>query len=159
MIKKTVKYVDFEGMEREEDLYFNIDEAEIVDWVTQENGDIISIIIELTKATNPLQVIPKVKEFVLRAYGVKSKDGRSFIKSPEVVENFKYSKAFYEVYMEVASNDKALIEFIDGILPEKYRPTNLSDEEVEETLKGIDPSILSENNAQKLIERIRETSK
>lgn len=159
MLKKTVKYVDFDDMEREDDLYFNIDEAEIVDWVTEEDGDIISLIVELTKATNPLQVIPKVKEIILRAYGVKSKDGRSFIKSPEVVESFKYSKAFYEVYMEVATSDKTLIEFIDGVLPEKYRPTNLSDEEVEKTLREIDSSILSENNAQKLIERIRETSK
>lgn len=159
MIKKTVKYVDFEGMEREEDLYFNIDEAEIVDWVTQEKGDIISLIVELTKATDPLQIIPKVKEFVLRSYGVKSADGRSFIKSPEVLESFKYSKAFYEVYMEIATSDKALIEFIDGILPEKYRTAKMTDEELEKTLREIDPSILSQNNAEKLIERLKETSK
>ena len=38
MLKKTVTYEDFNGVERTEDFYFNLTEAELVDMDMDENN-------------------------------------------------------------------------------------------------------------------------
>ena len=57
------------------------------------------------------------KWFINESYGVKSSDGRSFIKSKEVLDNFKFTNAYDILYMELATDDKAAAEFYNGIFP------------------------------------------
>ena len=55
--------------------------------------------------------------FVLEAYGVKSPDGRKFIKNDEVQEDFKSTEMFSQLVMELVTNDEAAAEFIISVSP------------------------------------------
>ena len=47
----------------------------------------------------------------------KSPDGRRFIKSKELSDAFSQTEAYSEIFMELALDDKAATDFINGILP------------------------------------------
>ena len=57
-----------------------------------------------------------LNDFVLTAYGVKSEDGKRFIKSEQIREEFKQSLA-YEALIEDFHDDsrKVLEHFISGV--------------------------------------------
>jgi hypothetical protein len=55
---------------------------------------------------------------VLKAYGVKSADGRQFIKNDEVRDAFKQTEAYSIIFMELATDADAAAKFINGIVPE-----------------------------------------
>ena len=57
------------------------------------------------------------KDLLIRSYGVKTPDGRGFIKNEDVLNDFKYTQAFSDIYMELATDDKAASEFVNGIIP------------------------------------------
>ena len=60
------------------------------------------------------------KELILKSYGEISADGREFIKDPELAKHFSYTPAFSILYMELATNDKAASDFVNGIIPAEY---------------------------------------
>ena len=63
-------------------------------------------------------LIKLFKEIILKSYGEKSLDGKHFVKNEKLSEAFSQTEAFVELYMELASNDKAAAEFINGIIPQ-----------------------------------------
>ena len=57
------------------------------------------------------------KDLVLRAYGVKSDDGRRFIKSEELKNDFAQTEAYSILFMELATDSDKAAEFVNGIVP------------------------------------------
>ncbi len=118
MIKKTVTYKDFDGNERTEDFYFHLTEQELTDWELSIDGGLSGVLKRITKSTDTRKIMEIFKELLTRAYGVKTPDGRGFIKNQEVLDNFTCTQAFSDLYMELATDDKAASEFVNGVMPE-----------------------------------------
>ena len=129
MIKKTVKYEDFNGNQVEESYFFHMTKGDLIDWAAEEDGGLVEKITSMTKEEDSTKIIPIIKKIILKSYGVKSKDGKSFIKRPEDVENFQYTEAFSELYTELSTNADAAVEFIEGILPKFDAETQKAIEE------------------------------
>lgn len=117
MIKRTIKYVDYKGTEREEDFYFNLTKPEIMEMELTTKGGMSEYLDKIIKAQNREELIKWFKIIILKAYGEKSDDGRRFIKSKELSEAFSQTEAFVELYMELVTDDKKAAEFINGIVP------------------------------------------
>lgn len=117
MLKKTIRYTDYNGVERVEDFYFNLSKAEIVDMENTTPGGYSAMLQGIVDAKDQPALIKHFKELVLKAYGIKSPDGRRFIKSQEIREEFEQTEAFVELYMELVSDDEAAAEFTNGIIP------------------------------------------
>ena len=117
MIKKTVKYVDYNGNERTEDLYFNLSQAEVAEMELSVQGGLSNRIKKVVDSQEIPEILKMFKEFILLSYGVKSDDGRQFIKSEEQSKNFSQTEAYNVLFMELASDDKKAIAFLEGILP------------------------------------------
>ena len=117
MIKKTIKYVDYKGVEREEDFYFNLSKPEVMEMELTTKGGMSEYLDKIIKAQNREELIKWFKVIILKAYGEKSDDGRRFIKSKELSEAFSQTEAFVELYMELVTNDKKAAEFVNGIVP------------------------------------------
>ena len=81
MLKKTIKYVDFNGVEREEDFWFNLMESEITEMELSKQGGLTESIKRIVQTQDGPKFIEIFKEIILKAYGEKSEDGRRFIKS------------------------------------------------------------------------------
>lgn len=117
MIKKTVTFTDYNGFERTEDFYFNLTKAEVMTMQYSTAGG-LDVMLKKLVATNDMPSIIKVfKELVLNAYGVKSPDGRKFIKNDEVRADFEQTEAYSIIFMELATDEKLAAEFINGIVP------------------------------------------
>ena len=117
MIKKTVTYTDFDGNERTEDFYFHLTEQELTEWELSVDGGLSGVLTRIINSRDDKKLMEIFKDLLIRSYGVKTPDGRGFIKNEEVLNSFKYTQAFSDIYMELATDDKAASEFVNGIIP------------------------------------------
>ena len=117
MLKKTVTYVDYNGVERTEDFYFNLSKAEVTEMELSVEGGFSKMLEEIVKSNDNVRIVELFKEMVLKAYGEKSADGRRFVKSKELSEAFSQTEAYSEIFMELALDEKAAAAFVNGIMP------------------------------------------
>lgn len=121
MVIKKIKYKDFNGVEREEEFMFNLTEAEITEMELMTDGGLSDSIKKIIAAQNTPQIIETFKNLLLKSYGQKSADGRLFIKNKKLTEEFTQTNAYSQFFMELATDDKAAIAFINGIIPDSMR--------------------------------------
>ena len=88
MIKKTITYTDYNGVERKEDFYFNLSKAEIMEMEMSTQGGLAEMIQRIVAAQDQPAIIKIFKDLIVKAYGVKSPDGKRFIKNADVVDEF-----------------------------------------------------------------------
>lgn len=117
MLKKTIKYTDYNGNERIEDHYFNLTKAEVMEMEMGTTGGFAEMLREIVAAQDTPSLIKTFKELILKAYGRKSPDGKRFIKSDDLREEFSQTEAFSELFMELATDADAASKFVNGILP------------------------------------------
>lgn len=132
MIAKTVKYKDFNGVEREEKFLFNLTQAEVTEMELSTSGGLAESIKQIVAAQDTPQIIKIFKELILKSYGEKSIDGKRFRKVDEngvpLSVAFSETEAYSSLFMELANNDVAAAEFVNGIMP-----ANLSTDTTAET--------------------------
>jgi hypothetical protein len=117
MIKKTVTYVDYNGVERTEDFYFNLSKAEIAEMELSVEGGFSKMLEEIVASKDNVKIVSLFKQMVLKAYGEKSADGRRFIKSEEISKAFSETEAYSEIFMSLALNESEAAAFLNGIMP------------------------------------------
>ena len=118
MIKKTVTYTDYNGEERTETYRFNLNRVEVLDMQMTTIGGYTEKLQALIDAKNTTELYKLFKDLVLRSYGVVSEDGKRFIKTDKLREEFEQTEAYVTIYMELATNTDKAIEFINGITPD-----------------------------------------
>ena len=118
MLKKTITYTDYNGIERTEDFYFNLTKAEIADMELGTTGGFSELVKKIVEAKDVPQLIEIFKDILHKAYGVKSLDGRRFMKNEEYWLEFKETEAYSQLYMELATDDNKAADFINGVIPD-----------------------------------------
>ena len=121
MLKKTVTYTDYNGVQRTEDFYFNLSKAEIAEMELSVDGGLASMLEKIVASKDNKQIVAMFKEIVLKSYGEKSADGRRFVKSPEISEAFSQTEAYVEIFMDLAMNEGAAADFVNGIVPKEMK--------------------------------------
>lgn len=119
MYRKNIKYKDFNGVDRDETFYFNfgMHELTLLEWKTP--GGIQNYMQNIIQTQDGQKLADMFKWLIDESYGVKSADGRSFIKSKEVLDNFKFTPAYEKLFMSLATDDKAAAEFVNGVFPKE----------------------------------------
>lgn len=117
MLKKTITYTDYKDVERTEDFYFNLTKAEIMEMEMSTSGGLAEAIQRIVAAQDAPAIIKIFKELVLKAYGIKSPDGKRFIKSDEIAAEFSQTEAYSQLFMELATDADAAAKFVNGIVP------------------------------------------
>lgn len=117
MFKKTIKYVDFDGNEREEDFYFNLTKAELLKMELSEDGGLSNKLQAIVKAKDVPTITKLFEDIIKKSYGIKTPDGKGFVKSEKVLEEFMSTEAYSELFMELATNADAAADFINRIVP------------------------------------------
>lgn len=117
MIKKTITYTDYNGNERKEDFYFNLTKAEIMEMEMSIKGGLAEMINRIVAAQDQPAIIKIFKDLIIKAYGVKSADGKRFMKSQEITDEFVQTEAFSQLFMELAIDADAAGKFVNGIVP------------------------------------------
>lgn len=119
MLKKTITYVDYNGVERTEDFYFDLNQAEITEMELSEAGGLSNMIQKIVGASDMPSLIKLFKGLILKAYGIKSADGRRFIKSEEISKEFTETPAYSKLFMELATDEKKAADFVNTIIPQE----------------------------------------
>lgn len=117
MIKRTIAYEDYNGVERKEDFYFNLSKAEVMEMEMSTAGGLAEMIQRVVAAQDQVSIIKIFKDLILKAYGVKSPDGKRFIKSKELSDEFSQTEAYSQLFMELATDANAAADFVNGIVP------------------------------------------
>ena len=117
MIKKTMTYEDYNGVQRTEDFYFNLSKAEVMEMEMSTSGGLAEMIQRVVAAQDQPSIIKIFKDLILKAYGVKSPDGKRFIKSDELSIEFSQTEAYSQLFIELATDADAAAEFVNGIVP------------------------------------------
>ena len=146
MLKKTIRYTDFDGNEATVDAYFNLTKTECIDLNLEyeEEGGLIGrikkLIIERAEDENEMPRKPAVdfvKLLIDRAYGVRPKDDPSlFLKEDDngkpLYKKFKQSAAYDAYVYALLSGEESLDEFAANVLPQ------ISDEQKAEAAKLLE---------------------
>lgn len=117
MIKKTITYTDYNGTERTEDFYFNLNKREITVMELSIKGGLAEMIKRIVDAQDTPAIINVFEDLIQRSYGVKTPDGRGFMKRPEDLEAFMATEAYSQLFMELATDADAAAKFVNGIVP------------------------------------------
>lgn len=123
MLKKTVTYSDYNGVERTETFYFHYTEAEILDMEMSTEGGFAERIQKIIDAKDQVSLMKLIKTFVTDAYGVKSEDGKRFIKNDKVKTEFLESPAYSKIWMELVMDDEVAADFVNNVIPPDMKGT------------------------------------
>ena len=130
MLKKTITYKNFDGVEEQTTVYFNLTKTECVDLNLEyeEEGGLIGRIKKLTEEredgeTPKKPAIDFVKLLIDRAYGIRPKDDPSlFLKEDDdgkpLYKKFRQSAAYDAYVFALLSGDESLEEFATNVLPQ-----------------------------------------
>lgn len=117
MLKKTITFQDLDGNEITEDFYFNLSKAEIAEMEVSFEGGLLSHLKRIIADQNGSAIIASFKEIILKSVGRRSEDGRRFIKSQEIIDEFMQTDAYSVLFMEVATDAEASAAFVRGLMP------------------------------------------
>lgn len=125
MITETIKYTDYNGTEREEKFMFNLSKAELMEMEMGTTGGLTEMIKKIVETQDAPQIIKIFKELILKSYGQKSADGKRFVKSKELSEEFSQTEAYSQLFMELATNAEKAAKFVNGVVPSDIDTSNL----------------------------------
>jgi hypothetical protein len=117
MLKKTITYTDYDGLERTEEFRFNLTKAELVDMELTTAGTFSETMKRIIAEKDIIRIAKLFKELLLKSYGVKSDDGKRFIKSQELSEAFSQTEAYSDLYIELLSNPEEAAKFFAEVAP------------------------------------------
>lgn len=117
MFKKQITYTNLNEETVTEDFYFNLTKAELMELEMSKEGGFSNYLNRVVKEANPTELVKIFKDLIIRSYGIKSENGKSFIKNDKIREEFLASDAYSELFMELVSDQKAGELFFNSIVP------------------------------------------
>lgn len=117
MLKKPVTYIDYDGKQKTEILYFHLNKFEWLELETYTKGGLIENLQQAIESENAKKTIDLLKKILLRAYGRKNPDTSAFEKSDDIAIAFSKTEAFSELFYELAYNEVASRAFFIGLIP------------------------------------------
>lgn len=117
MVRKTISYIDYDGNQREEDFYFNLSKADLLEMMADAGvGGLDQMLKNIVATKDSGRIYRTFKDIIMKSYGEKSIDGRRFIKSKELSEGFVQTEAFSNLLMEFFENPESASKFINGLV-------------------------------------------
>ncbi len=134
MLKKTMTYKSFDGETITEDFYFHMSKAEVIELELSTPGGMQKYLEEIIQSKDGKKIMATFKKFILDSYGQRSADGRRFIKSKELSDEFMQTNAYSDLFFQLCTDAEVGAAFMNGILPTEEL------EKVQAELAAGDPS-------------------
>ena len=138
MLKKTITYTDYDGMERTEDFWFNLSKTELTKLDAELPGGVLGVLRKIIAKKDRKALVDFIETLILRSYGEKTLDGKRFVKTPEMAEEFMQTPAYDELFMSILSDTDSQTSFINGVIPQSMA------KEIEQTDKKQVENALAE---------------
>lgn len=126
MISKTIKYVDYNGVEKEGTYWFNMSRADLLDLEADTEGGWEANLRKLIAEQDGHKAYKFFEKFVKDSYGVKTPDG-GFDKDPKHLKAFRNSEAYSELIWSFVQNPEEAADFINGIVSSVKKTVDMID--------------------------------
>lgn len=138
MFKIHQKYTDFDGHEREKDLYFNFTEPQLRALLDKDPSFTEKNLANLIATRDLKQMLEAMETLIIAAYGEKSSDGEVFKKNKEITENFACSAAFEQLMDDIMykGDVETIKAFMVNIFPKKF--ASVMADELEKATSDLD---------------------
>ena len=129
MLKKVIKFTDYDGMERETEAYFNLTKLECMDLDLEyeDEGGLLEHLKRIFANRTADEISRKeavdfIKLLVERSYGVRPKEDRTlFLKEDDdgrpLIRKFRQTPAYEAFIYALLTGDESLDEFASQVLP------------------------------------------
>lgn len=121
MLKKIINFTDFNDVEQTQECYFNLTKSELMKMNMRANGGLADQIKAAIASEDGAAMLDMFEDLILNSYGVKSEDGKSFIKFAKdghrLADDFKQTAAYDALFDELASSPDAASDFVNGVIP------------------------------------------
>lgn len=128
MIKKDITFKNFIGEEVTESFYFNMSKGELVKQqmaaIDQNTESFQDKLEKIGKNLQGKALTEVLDEIILDGYGERTTDGKNFEKvrnGRKLVESFMSSNAYSELVVELCTEEDAMTEFVNGLMPADLR--------------------------------------
>lgn len=121
MLKRDITYENFDGENVTETFYFNLTKTEVFELQVEYEGGLEGFLKRIINAEDQKSLFALFKKFILLSYGIKSDDGKRFIKSDQLREEFSQTAAYDTLFMELGTDDNAAATFIKGVVPKDFQ--------------------------------------
>ena len=119
MLTREASYTDYNGVNRKEILYFNLEPAELMEMELGTTGGLTQMINRVIAAQDNATLVRIFKELILKAYGEKSDDGKRLVKSEAISTAFSQTRAYSDLFMELVTDAEKAAACVNGIVPEE----------------------------------------
>lgn len=117
MLKKTITYTPFFSDDPvTEDFYFNLTKTELTK-MNIELGSLSEKAEEILENRDEVASLKFFEHLILSSYGEKSEDGKRFVKSSKISEEFSQTPAYDVLFQELAYSAEAARDFMAAITP------------------------------------------
>lgn len=152
MLKKTITFTDYDGVERTEDFYFNLNKSEIIKWMmTSGDYTIDKVMIQLFNEKNGKKIMEFFEQLIKISYGRKSLDGRRFEKSDEIWNDFFQTEAYDALFEELVLDADKAADFFNAVIPKKMAED--AKKTIEENPDAIPESMRSFYNGATIVKK------
>lgn len=136
MISRTIKYVDYNGIEKVGEYWFNMSRADLMALEIKNGGSWFDRIKALINEQDGVGAWGMIQQFVDDSYGVKTEDG-GFDKDESHLKKFKQSEAYSEFIWYFVEHPDEFANFVNGIVSSVEKKTDAIDVDKEiEKLKA-----------------------
>jgi hypothetical protein len=123
MLKKTVKYTDFDNVERTDTLYFNLTQAELLEIEIHTPGGMEKTIKNAVSDEKSDKIFDIMKELIMKSYGEKNSDGK-FIKTAAISEAFSHTECYSTLLFDVLETSEKAANFFNAIISPQVERAN-----------------------------------
>lgn len=121
LIKRTIEYENYDGVTVKEDFYFNFTQAELTMMELSEDGGLAARLRSIIDKKDGKSIMATFRDILLKSYGVKSPDGRRFIKSDEISKEFSETPAYDILFTELVTDPGKALQFVQALIPKQLR--------------------------------------
>lgn len=120
MVVKTITYTDYNGTERTEEFRFNLTTAEMAEMAMSTSGGLAAMIEQIVSTQDMPAIMKLFKDFIMKAYGEKSLDGKKFVKVDKdgykLANDFVQTEAYNVLFMELIRDVNKASAFFNEII-------------------------------------------
>jgi hypothetical protein len=127
MLRQTVNYTDYSGASVSDVYYFQMNRMDLLEFTAEFPDGDIQKGLQVYQDNSDLKGIYKlIKEIFELSFGVKSEDGKHFLKGGKPLEDFKNSLAYAELFEKAVTDTEFGQKFIKAILTAPDKITALT---------------------------------
>ena len=141
MYKITVDFDDFNGVHREQTLYFSLNKPEIIKLLKKRptlQDELEKMATRLSKKEPDTSLyvdfITMVDDFIRLSYGIKTESG-NFRKNADILDDFTSSAAYDALFTKLLNEPKEFDALMEGIFPADVMTEELQKQIKEEQSK------------------------